>query len=367
MIDYLDKSDFGAVVTILEPNSSLVELTEALAHTPLRACVIVESERLIAVVTQGDFLRFLNSHSDYSEYSVLDVVHANGLQNPIVVSSISEGIKVLNLAGVSIVCVVGLDGHLQGAVIGQVQRWSGKLRNAKLHGLILAGGRGERLRPLTDNCPKPLLKIRDCRIIDYVLSSMEVAGIEDITISVNYLKDLFFREKFRQEVAFLDEEVPLGTGGPVVKYLKAYMERSSSRAEESVLVVANGDLYCHFGSSLISSFLSSGLDSAVCFVEVSEVLQFGVVEECSEIPEKVMITERPELRLKKNSGVYLFKVNGDLVDAIANIEGSVDMPDLFNMIGDMNFSTGALELPGEWVDMGTKDDFLRVGGVIGNG
>jgi len=103
--------------------------------------------------------------------------------------------------------------------------------------VILAGGKGTRLRPLTDNLPKPLLKIKGKTIIEHLLDLFKKYGIRDIIISVGYLKEKimdYFEDgsRFGVNITYIEENRPLGTAGPL-KMLKEVLD--------DPFILTNGD------------------------------------------------------------------------------------------------------------------------------
>ena len=105
--------------------------------------------------------------------------------------------------------------------------------------IILAGGRGKRLRPITDKIPKPLIPINDKPLIERTIKYLKKYGITEIIISSGYKSDLiekFLKNKknFGCEIIFSNEKTPLGTGGAIKKALK--------HVDEESFLVLNGDI-----------------------------------------------------------------------------------------------------------------------------
>lgn len=112
--------------------------------------------------------------------------------------------------------------------------------------MILAAGRGERMRPLTDICPKPLLKIKGIPLIEYHIKNLVAAGIKDIVVNhawlgqqlVDYLGN---GEKFSANISYSQEPVALETAGGIIKALSLLVEQ-----DDDVFIVVNGDIYCDY-------------------------------------------------------------------------------------------------------------------------
>lgn len=112
--------------------------------------------------------------------------------------------------------------------------------------MILAAGRGERMRPLTDDCPKPLLKVNDRALIEYHIKNLVAAGIKDIVINHAWLGQkivdyLGCGKQFSANISYSEEPVALETAGGIIKALPLLAEH-----ENDVFLVLNGDIYTDF-------------------------------------------------------------------------------------------------------------------------
>jgi len=112
--------------------------------------------------------------------------------------------------------------------------------------MILAAGRGERMRPLTDDCPKPLLKVNGIALIEYHIKNLVAAGIKDIVINHAWLGQrivdyLGCGKQFSANISYSEEPVALETAGGIIKALPLLAEH-----DDDVFVVINGDIYGDF-------------------------------------------------------------------------------------------------------------------------
>ena len=112
--------------------------------------------------------------------------------------------------------------------------------------MILAAGRGERMRPLTDNCPKPLLKVKGLPLIEHHIKNLVAAGINDIVINHAWLGQqivdyLGCGKQFSANISYSEEPVALETAGGIIKALPLLAEH-----ENDIFLVINGDIYCDF-------------------------------------------------------------------------------------------------------------------------
>lgn len=117
--------------------------------------------------------------------------------------------------------------------------------------MILAAGRGERMRPLTDICPKPLLKVKGVALIEYHIKNLVAAGIKDIVINHAWLGEqivayLGSGERFAANISYSKEAIALETAGGIIKALPLLGEE-----DDEVFLVINGDVFCDFDFNLL--------------------------------------------------------------------------------------------------------------------
>jgi len=124
--------------------------------------------------------------------------------------------------------------------------------------MILAAGRGERMRPLTDTCPKPLLKIADKALIEYHLIALKKAGIKDVIINHAWLGTkieayLGNGQQYGLSISYSPEQQALETAGGIIQALPQLLAKNSSDTSENQtqFLVVNGDIFTNFDYSLL--------------------------------------------------------------------------------------------------------------------
>lgn len=213
--------------------------------------------------------------------------------------------------------------------------------------VLMAGGRGERLRPLTLSTPKPLLKVGGKAIIDYNVEELESNGVERIFITVNYLKEQIeahFSKPRRAEIMCVSEPKRLGTMGSLalVKGLQA----------DDVLVM-NSDLLTTISfEDMLRHHRSVGADLTMATVGYNVTVPFAVIEIDGD--RVTGLREKPSYNYSANAGVYIMKrqlleriVPGEYLDAPDFIEG---------LIAD-GLKVSHFPVKGLWVDIGSPADF----------
>ena len=220
-----------------------------------------------------------------------------------------------------------------------------------MRAVILAGGKGQRLRPYTTVLPKPLMPIGDMPILEVVLRQLKAAGITRVTMAVGYLAELmqaFFGngKRLGLEIDYSFEERPLGTVGPLTLI--------PSLAEERDFLMMNGDVlttmdYRH----LIERHRSSGADVTVATYRREVKIDFGVIES----DERDMLTgyvEKPRFDYRVSMGVYCFDAR-----VLKRLEPGVycDFPDLIKSLLAAGRPVASFPFEGYWLDMGRPDDY----------
>lgn len=124
--------------------------------------------------------------------------------------------------------------------------------------MILAAGKGERMRPLTDNIPKPLLKVKGKTLIEHTLDHVRIAGIREVVINVSYLGHMIEHHlgdgsRYDMEIQYSREDEPLETGGGIAKAMPLLCD-----AGKNPFILVNADVWCDLDLSLLKNALSTG-------------------------------------------------------------------------------------------------------------
>ena len=216
---------------------------------------------------------------------------------------------------------------------------------------IMAGGKGSRLHPHTENCPKPMLKIGGKPILERVIRRAANQGFYKFIISIHHLGEIiehYFGDGsgFGVEIEYLREEVPLGTAGSL-KLIKSI--------PSCPIVVTNGDLLTDINYSEMIAFHETNKSKATMAVRLHEYQnQFGVVK--TRGIDIVEFIEKPVQRSFINAGVYVIEPG-----VISFIKKGVhlDMPELFELVRSINQRVVAYPMYEAWQDIGNPNDFAN--------
>ncbi len=217
--------------------------------------------------------------------------------------------------------------------------------------VIMAGGRGQRLSPITDNVPKPLLFVGDKPIIDHNLSRLSIFGIDDFWISVKYLgeqiEDYFGSGEDRNiSVKYIWEDEPLGTIGAVSKV---------DNFKHDYILVTNSDLltnldYEHF----FIEFLDKDADMSVVTIPYQVNIPYAVLETKDE--NILNFIEKPTYTYYSNGGIYLLKKSALEIIPKNQFFNATDLMEKLIKIG---LKVTSYPLAGYWLDIGNPQDYQK--------
>ncbi|MEJ7694373.1 nucleotidyltransferase family protein [Daejeonella sp.] len=217
--------------------------------------------------------------------------------------------------------------------------------------VIMAGGRGERLRPLTDEIPKPLLIVGDKAIIKHNLDRLVSFGIDDFWISVRYLGDKIKEfvgngKNLGIRIKYLDEVDPLGTIG-CISLIPEF--------EHEYILVTNSDILTNLDyEKFFLEFMDSGADFSVATIPYNVNVPYAVLETNENLI--ASFKEKPTYTYYANAGIYLMKK--EICQKIPKNEfyNATDL--LENLILD-GYKVTSYPLRGYWLDIGKHDDYKK--------
>lgn len=218
--------------------------------------------------------------------------------------------------------------------------------------VLMAGGEGKRLRPLTENTPKPLLKVGDKPIIEYNIDRLSKVGVKNINLSINYLGDQlidYFGDGSKKNinVKYVKEDKPLGTIGSILLV---------DQFDHDDIIVMNSDLLTNIDfADFYKSFKNSNADMAVAATSYHVDIPYAVLELNGENTVK-SLKEKPRYTYYSNAGIYILKKS--LLKMIPN-DTFFDITDLMDKILEMNLKLVTYPINGYWLDIGKHDDFIK--------
>lgn len=221
-----------------------------------------------------------------------------------------------------------------------------------LDAVLMAGGEGKRLRPLTEKTPKPLLKVGDKPIIEHNIDRLAKVGIENVFLSINYLGEQleeFFGngESKKLKIKYLKEDKPLGTIGSVLLV---------DDFEHENILVMNSDLLTNIDfADFYKTFIDSNADMAVAATSYHVDVPYAVLE--SDENQKVQtLKEKPRYTYFSNAGIYIIRKS--LLSMIPK-DQFYDITDLMEKVIEMDYHLITYPINGYWLDIGNHADFKK--------
>lgn len=218
--------------------------------------------------------------------------------------------------------------------------------------VLMAGGKGERLKPLTNNVPKPMLKVGEMPIIIRNMKRLANYGISSFFVSVRHMADrveegINAYELENASVRFIREDVPLGTIG-AVKLIKCF--------EHDVILLMNSDLLTNIDfADFYDKFVQSGADMQVATVPYKVNVPYAVLD-INHDEEVVSFREKPSYTYYSNAGIYLFKK--ELIELIPEHQ-SFDATHFMEAVISKQKRLVSYPILGYWLDIGRLEDYHK--------
>ncbi|MDZ4153191.1 nucleotidyltransferase family protein, partial [Methylicorpusculum sp.] len=323
---------------LLLPGVSIREAIFTLDKSALQIVLIVdEKQHLLGTITDGDIRRgILRGMSLDDSVKLIMNISPTVAQ----VDESREGVLALmrkkHLLHIPIVdesgCVVSLE-----TLHELIQS-----RNRNNWVVLMAGGLGSRLHPLTEDCPKPMLNVGNKPLLETILENFIEYGFSKFYISVNYMADIVkshFEDgkKWGIEIQYLEETQKLGTAGAL-----SLLPRKPSEP----IFVMNGDILTKVNFSQLLDFHANHIAQAtMCVREYDYQVPYGVVT--IDNHRVTQIEEKPIQRFFVNAGIYV--IEPEMLGLIPS-NTYFDMPNLFDQLITSNKETAAFPIREYWLD-----------------
>lgn len=328
-----------------EPLLSALKQINSLSQGPLVLFVLDKNDCMVGTLTDGDARRALISGKDL-QASVSEVMHRNfnflrkGINDGV------EHIKAQKQLQMRLIPV--LDESNRVVDIINLAKYKTKL---PIDAVIMAGGKGERLRPLTEKTPKPLLKVGDKSIIDYNVDTLISCGVEHINVTVNYLKEQI--EAHYQEphlgvqVNVIPEPKFLGTIASVLFVKKFYNDTVLLMNSDVFTSIDFEDFYLHFKTC--------GADMSAAAFPYDISVPYGVFDLDGRNINGVL--EKPCYNHYINAGIYLIKTH--LLKELIPANTFFNATDFIEALIAKGKKVVRYPITGYWLDIGSHQEYQK--------
>jgi len=343
--------------TSVAPDTSIKETMAVIDKSSLQIALVVDGQdKLLGTVTDGDIRRGILKGVSI-DAPVKRIYYVSPLT-----ASVDDDVKtmkrIMKEQSISQLPMVDQAGRVVRLVVLK-DVLAGKKRENPV--VLMAGGLGTRLRPLTESCPKPLLKVGGTPVLETILEGFTRKGFENFYISVNYKAEMiedYFGDgvKWGVNIQYLKETKRLGTAGSI----KLMPEKP-----EVPFIVMNGDLLTKVDFEKLLEFHinNNKLGNAIATMGVREYnmqIPYGVIRQ--EGNRLIRLDEKPVQRFFVNGGIYVFEP--DIIDLIPQ-DQYFDMTHLFDKTMEENLKTVVFQIREYWMDIGHKRDFETAEGEYG--
>lgn len=310
--------------------------------------VVDDNEKMIGTLTDGDIRRSLIAGAGLSD-EVNKAMHTNF---KFVCKGQIDALQLKAFRDNQIYFVPVLDNENHIIQVCDLIKYRNIL---PIDAVLMAGGKGERLRPLTEKTPKPLLPLGDKSIIDHNIDHLLSYGIKHISVTINYLKEQLeehFIEPYHEvQINCVREPRFLGTLGSI-RYVPCFYN--------DTILVMNSDLFTNIDiENFYLHFKEHNADMSVAAVSYNVDIPLGILE--SDGIKVTGISEKPHYSYYANAGIYLIKRSAlDLIPKDILFH-STDLVKTLNTAGKkvINFP-----ISGTWIDIGTPQEYKRAKDLV---
>ena len=337
---------------IIHPEQSMFSAIEKITENRLQFVLVVNEEmQLLGIVTDGDIRRSILKGLG-TDRKVTELMNPN----PISVKKDQPSENIIQLMKEKKIrhCpVVDSKNRLVG--IHYIDDFLG-INKYDNWVIIMAGGLGKRLQPLTNKIPKPMLEVNGKPMLENIINNLCEQGFQNIFLSVNYLADMiqeYFKNgsEFGVNIQYIKESKRMGTAGSLSLL---------NKPPQKPVLVMNCDLATNINyRSLLDFHKVHDCFATMCVKEYDLAVPYGVVK--TKGTQIIRLDEKPVEKIFVNAGIYVLQP-----EAIKMIKRDTfyDMPELFKQIIKISANAQVFPILEKWTDIGSTDDLEQVNNNI---
>lgn len=337
---------------LIYTGDSLITALERLNNVPknLTLFVLNENQKLVGTLTDGDIRRGLIKgkkvddrveHFMTSDFSALRGEKYN-----------VDEIRNIKQKGVKLLPILDNDGK-----IFRVIDFNAVQTLLPIDAVLMAGGRGERLRPLTDSIPKPLLKVGEKPIIEHNIDHLISYGVYNFFITLRYLGEKienYFGNGDNKgvSISYIKESIPLGTIG-AISHIKKF--------KHDHILLMNSDLFTNINlEDYYKTFNDENADICIATVPYNIDIPYAVINLKDDLV-VAGLQEKPRFTYYANAGIYLIKK--ELINEIP-MDIKTDATDFILKNIEKGYKVIKYPIIGYWLDIGSPEDYLKVSEIV---
>ena len=338
---------------LVSPAKSIRDVMANLTHSRGFAVVVDSNRCLLGTVTDGDIRRAIMANIDLSEPVDILLRLAKPPDRPVALTALlgtSDSVLMQLMTDAEVRNIPIID---EAGVVHGVADLEELIQDFELPitALVMAGGLGTRLRPLTDDIPKPMLPVDGRPLLEHIIGGLREANIRNVSISTRYKADVIkghFGDgtDFGIDIQYVNEKEPLGTAGAL----------SMVDINEKPMLVINGDIVTKLDlRSIVNYHMEHRADITVAIRSHQYTVPFGVVDING--PDITGIDEKPTHKFTINAGIYLI---GSKSAAMVPIDTHYDMTDLISDSIESGLKVVGFPVEEYWIDVSQIADYEKV-------
>lgn len=337
---------------LINQNITLLEALERinmLAPEPLVLFVVDNQNRMVGTLTDGDSRRALIAGASVNDKAEIIMQRNYNYMRSTQIGDVLEIKRQKNLQ-MKLVPILDEEKHIVDII--NLEKYKTRL---PIDAVLMAGGKGERLRPLTEKTPKPLLPVGDKAIIDHNVDRLISYGVKNISVTVNYLKeqleDHYQEPRNGVQIVTVREPQFLGTIGSV-KFVKEF--------HNDTILVMNSDLFTNIDyEDFYLHFQQHDAEMSVAAIPYNVSIPYGILNLDGRNIKGLL--EKPKYNYYANGGIYLIKRRA--LDEIPN-ETFFNATDLVEKLIAEGKNVIRYPLNGTWIDIGTPQEYQKANEFI---
>lgn len=331
---------------LIDPSASIAEAIARLDKAGTGALALCSNGRMLeGLLTDGDIrraiLRGLSLDAACEKIASRKPICIRDAIEP------SEALHLMNQQEINHLPVVDSEGKITQFLL---RRDLATDQPSGLSAIVMAGGFGKRLLPLTEQVPKPMLPIGDRPLLELTIQQLRRSGIREVNLTTHYLPENIMRhfgdgEAFGVTLNYAKEEHPLGTAGGLKLFKRA----------DGPFLVINGDILTGVSfQEMLAYHRKHGAELTVGVRKYEVKVPFGVIE-CDDV-HVTQLQEKPTLNLFVNAGIYLLQPSA--CDYIPDGQ-RFDMTDLIQKLLEIKRPVVSFPIMEYWLDVGRPEDYLK--------
>jgi dTDP-glucose pyrophosphorylase len=332
--------------SIISPSSSFKEVINSLDNSALQIVLVVEKNKLVGVITDGDVRRHLLDEADLINSTSKKLMNTDfiSVRQETDISEVRSLMKTHQIHQIPV-----LDEYRNLIGLHHIDHFDDSVSYSNSV-IIMAGGLGQRLHPYTLDVPKPMLPVNGRPMIESLINKLSEQGFNNIYISINYkgeqIEDHFGDgSEFGVSINYLRESSPMGTAGSL----------SLVPNVDNSMLILNGDVVTNLDFSRVIRYheKTSAL-ATVCLRNHEVQIPYAVARSSGK--SILELTEKPTISYPVNAGIYVLSP-----EALARIpKEKFDMTELLDGMLDEGLTVNGFPMHEHWRDIGTPDDYKEV-------